>query len=92
MLLSCILILASDFNGGSSNGRTVDSDSTNLGSNPSPPANNEPRRKAGFFWADQDENLRFDKIAGSDFERRRYGGGPQGGGQDARSHPGPPAI
>ena len=40
---------------------------------------------------DEDENLGFDKIAGSDFERRRYGGGPQGAGQDARSYPGLPA-
>ena len=30
----------------------MDSDSTNLGSNPSPPANNETRRQAGFVWVE----------------------------------------
>ena len=50
ILFSCILTLVSDFNGGSSNGRTVVSDTTNLGSNPSPPAINQTRQMAGFFW------------------------------------------
>ena len=37
--------------GGSSSGRTADSDSANLGSNPSPPAKkNNPALVAGFFF------------------------------------------
>lgn len=35
--------------GGSSNGRTADSDSASLGSNPSPPANTKPCTSQGFF-------------------------------------------
>ena len=49
ILFSCILTLVSDFNGGSSNGRTVVSDTTNLGSNPSPPAMNKNPPIGGFF-------------------------------------------
>ncbi len=62
----------SDF-GGSSNGRTEDSDSFNLGSNPSPPAINENGPIWGRFhlWTDQDENPKGStRIAGSDPEQR----------------------
>src|SRR5271154_2992249 len=46
-----------DPDGGSSSGRTADSDSANLGSNPSPPAKFEktPHTGAGFFFRRSDE-------------------------------------
>ena len=65
--------------GGSSSGRTTDSDSVYLGSNPSPPAKTYrgpptggPRR----FRRGRDENRRFDKFAGSKFGRPKAG--PEG--------------
>ena len=43
------LAILNAFFGGSSSGRTTDSDSVNLGSNPSPPANSKARFVAGPF-------------------------------------------
>jgi hypothetical protein len=52
-----------------------------VGSNPIAPTNYFESRLSLGDWM----RTKFDKIAGSDFERAQHG--PEGGGQDARSNP-----
>src|SRR5699024_5315124 len=81
--------------GGSSNGRTADSDSASGGSNPSPPAMKKPA-ESGFFHGLRRGHE--EKPEGSTSGRQaartseRSDGGPEGVSGVAANNPSPPAM